>query len=189
LEQVIPMKAKTAQVQTPSLERTVFEGFYSTYLPKIYNYVCYRVGDEKTAEDITAEIFMRALTRLDTYKSDRGAFSTWLFSIAHNYVINYWRTKSRQPETCSLDSISSISGNNVTPEQAAIHSEQWHHIQTAMRKLPEQQQEILALKFGLDLSNQEIAHTMKLKPNHVGVLLYRAVHALRSVMEVKEETK
>ena len=189
MEQVVPIKAKTAQVQTLSLDRTTFEGFYSTYLPKVYNYVCYRVGDEKTAEDITAEIFMRALTHLDTYKSNRGAFSTWLFSIAHNHVVNYLRTKSRQPEVHSLDAVASITANNVAPEQAAIQSEQWRQVQAAMRELPEQQQEILALKFGVGLSNQEIAHAMKLKPNHIGVLLYRAVHALRSVLEVKEAMK
>jgi DNA-directed RNA polymerase specialized sigma24 family protein len=148
--EMISLRASVSRVQTQTLDSAAFEELYSTYLPKVYNYVCYRVGDESTAEDITAEIFERALTHLHTYRSDRGAFSTWLFSVARNLVANYLRAIGRRPE---------------------VHK---------------RQQEVLALKFGGGLGNQELAKAMKLKPNHVGVLLHRAVRALRLALEEEE---
>jgi RNA polymerase sigma-70 factor (ECF subfamily) len=184
--EVIPLKASAYRVQTQELDRATFEELYDTYLPKVYNYVCYRVGDKSTAEDITSEIFERALTRLHTYRSDRGAFSTWLFRIARNLVINHLRAKGRRPEVRSLESFPLMAVSGASPEQAAIQEEQLRQVQACIRQLPERQQEILALKFGWGLSNQEIAKVMKLKPNHVGVLLHRAVHTLRLTLEKEE---
>lgn len=189
MEEAISLRVKASRVQSPAFDRTAFEEFYAQYLPKIYNYVCYRVGDERIAEDITADVFERALTRLHTYQSDRGAFSTWLFSIAHNQVANYLRSRSRRPDVCSLDAVPSVAVEDAAPEQAAIQAEQLRQVRAGMRQLPEQQQEILALKFGLGLSNQEIAKVMRLNPNHIGVLLHRAVRTLRSVVGTKEMTE
>jgi RNA polymerase sigma factor (sigma-70 family) len=189
---VISLRASVSRVQTQTLDRTAFEELYSTYLPKVYNYVCYRVGDESTAEDITAEIFERALTHLHTYRSDRGAFSTWLFRIARNLVANHLRARGRRPEVHSLESlpqlaVSQLIAGDVSPEQAAIEADQLGRVQVHMRKLPKRQQEVLALKFGGGLGNQELARAMRLKPNHVGVLLHRAVRALRLALEEEEE--
>jgi RNA polymerase sigma factor (sigma-70 family) len=76
---------------------------------------------------------------------------------------------------------------DVSPEQAAIEADQLGRVQVHMRKLPKRQQEVLALKFGGGLGNQELAKAMRLKPNHVGVLLHRAVRALRLALEEEEE--
>ena len=187
--EVISLKASVSRVQTQTLDRTAFEELYSVYLPKIHNYVCYRVDDESTAEDITAEVFERALTRLHTYRSDRGAFSTWLFSIARHLVANHLRAKRRRPELYSLESLPQLVVSDVSPEQAVIESDQLRRVRTYMRQLPEQQQDVLALKFGWGLGNQEIAKAIKLKPNHVGVLLHRAVRALRLALEQEEVTE
>ena len=186
MEEAISFRVKTARVQSASEEKTTFGEFYAQYLPKIYNYVRYRVGDEPTSEDITAEIFERALTRLHTYRADRGTFSTWLYGIAHNQVVNYLRSQSRKPETYSLDAVP-LAVSGVAPEQAAIEAEQFRLVQAAIKQLPEQQQELLALKFGLGLGNQDIAQVMRLNANHVGVLLHRAVQTLRTLVGTKEE--
>jgi RNA polymerase sigma factor (sigma-70 family) len=186
--EMISLRASVSRVQTQTLDSAAFEELYSTYLPKVYNYVCYRVGDESTAEDITAEIFERALTHLHTYRSDRGAFSTWLFSVARNLVANHLRARGRRPEVHSLESLPhmQMAAGGVSPEQAAIEADQLRRVQAHMRKLPKRQQEVLALKFGGGLGNQELAKAMKLKPNHVGVLLHRAVRALRLALEEEE---
>lgn len=186
--EMISLRASVSRVQTQTLDSAAFEELYSTYLPKVYNYVCYRVGDESTAEDITAEIFERALTHLHTYRSDRGAFSTWLFSVARNLVANHLRARGRRPEVHSLESLPQMqmAAGGVSPEQAAIEADQLRRVQAHMRRLPKRQQEVLALKFGGGLGNQELAKAMKLKPNHVGVLLHRAVRALRLALEEEE---
>jgi RNA polymerase sigma-70 factor (ECF subfamily) len=181
--ETILLRGSASRAQAHALDRAAFEELYVTYLPKVLNYVRYRVGDERTAEDITSEIFERALTRLHTYRSDRGAFSTWLFRIARNLIANHFRARRRQPEIYALESFPSMAVSGVSPEQAAIAAEEWRQVQACLRQLPARQQEILALKFGSGLRNQEIAQVMKLKPNHVGVLLHRAVRALRMALD------
>jgi RNA polymerase sigma-70 factor (ECF subfamily) len=168
------------------LDRAEFEELYATYLPKVYNYVCYRVNDVTAAEDITAEVFERALSRLHTYRADQSAFSTWLFTIAHNLVANYQRARKRRPEEFSLESLPALSVGGISLEHATAEAEQLRQIHAYIKQLPEQQQEVLALKFGGGMSNQEIAKAMGLKPNYVGVLLYRAVRALRLDLEEAE---
>ena len=119
--EVIPLEASVYRVRT-QLDRATFEELYAAYLPKVYNYVCYRVGDEGTAEDITSEVFERALTRLHTYCADRGAFSTWLFRIAHNLVSNYLRTKRRRPEVCSLECVPQMAISTISPEYSDFNA-------------------------------------------------------------------
>lgn len=179
-------KANLARVQMQTLDRATFEELYATYLPKVYNYVSYRVGDRTVAEDVTAEIFERALTRLHTYRADKGAFSTWLFRIAHNLVANHLRDRQRQPQLTSLDAVPPMVLSGGSPEQAVAEAEQLRRVQLAIRHLPEQQQEVLALKFGSGLGNQEIAQATGLTANHVGVLLHRAVRALRLALAAEE---
>lgn len=180
------LEANTMRAQTSVSDNTSFEELYAAYLPKVYNYVCYRIGRISIAEDLTAEIFERAFTRLYTYRSNQGAFSTWIFTIAHNLVSNHLRAMRRQREVASLDALSMYVANEVSLEQVAEDAEQLHRIQKHMSDLPELQQDVLALKFGSNLSNQEIAATLRLNPNHVGVLLHRGVHALRLALEEDE---
>ena len=179
------MSVLKASLSPPAqaIDRSAFAELYTTYLPKIYNYVSYRVGERAEAEDITSAIFERALQRLHMYREDRGAFSTWLFAIARSVMANYFRSRRRQPQVGPLASASSVVVSGASPEQSVIEAEQWRQVQVCMRRLPERDQEVLALKFGADLANQEIAQVMGLTPTHVGVLLYRAVRKLRLAVE------
>lgn len=187
MEEAVSLPTQTTRVQAQSLSRTDFEELYAEYLPKIYNYVCYRVGDRRAAEDLTAEIFERALTHLHTYRADKGAFSTWLFQIAHNRVANYWRSKKREPMLCSLDALPTLVRRETSPEQRLIRDQQVQRLYNHLHELPDRQRDVVALKFGADLSNKEIARMMKIKANYVGVLLYRAVQKLRQALEEEEQ--
>src|SRR3990172_1212901 len=132
--------------QAQVLDQPAFAKLYITYLPKVYNYVSYRVGNKAEAEDITAAIFVRALQRLPMYRADRGAFSTWLFAIARSVISNYFRSSRRRPEAGPLASASSIAVSGASPEQAVIEVEQLRQLQACLRRLPERDQEVLALK-------------------------------------------
>lgn len=165
------------------LDRTAFAELYATYLPKVLNYVSYRIADPYVVEDLTSTVFEQALTHLDTYRVDKGAFSTWLFTIAHNTVATFFRKTQRQPLLTSLDALPEIMVKGASPEQAVLEAEQFRQLQSLIHKLPEREQEILALKFGSEMSNQDIARVLGLKPVHVGVLAYRAVQKLRQAVE------
>lgn len=189
MEDTVTVKVNLPRAQAGELDRAAFDEMYARYLPKVYNYVCYKVGNQSLAEDITSEVFERALTRLGTYRAQRGAFSTWLFRIAHNQVANHLRSARRRPEIYSLEDLTPMPVSDASPEQAAIESERWRRVRTQMQELPEPQQEVIALKFGWGLSNQEIAQATKTNANHVGVLLYRAVRALRLALESEEVSR
>lgn len=187
MDKAIPLiKGNKYRVQESTLDKDAFEEMYSAYLPRVFNYVSYRVGDEKAAEDITAEVFERALKHLHTYRSDRGTFSTWLFKIARNLISNYLRTQRRRPEAVPLETYPAVVISSPSAEQAAIDAERLRHIQACLMQLPDRDQEIVALKFGFGLGNSEIAKVMHLNPNHVGVLLHRALHLLRQSLEKVE---
>jgi RNA polymerase sigma factor (sigma-70 family) len=170
-----------SQVQV--LDRSAFAKLYTIYLPKVYNYVSYRVGDRAEAEDITAAIFERALQRLPMYRADRGAFSTWLFAIARSVMSNYFRSRRRRPVVSSLVNASPVVVSGASPEQTVIEAEQLRRVQVCIQRLAERDQQVLALKFGAELPNQEIAQVMRVTPGHVGVLLHRAVRKLRMALE------
>jgi len=187
MDKAIPLiKGNRFRVQEPTLNKVAFEELYSAYLPRVFNYVSYRVGNQKVAEDITSEVFERALKHLHTYRSDLGAFSTWLFKITRNLISNYLRTQRRQPEALSLETYPAIAVSSPSAEQAAIEAERLRHVQACLMQLPDREQEIVALKFGFGLGNSEIAKVMNLNPNHVGVLLHRALHMLRQSLEQVE---
>jgi RNA polymerase sigma-70 factor (ECF subfamily) len=80
----------------------VFAGFYEQYLPKVYRYISYRISDTPTAEDLTSIVFEKALTKFDSFCPEKAQFSTWIFTIARNTLIDHFRTdvKSR---TVSFD--------------------------------------------------------------------------------------
>src|SRR5512145_561247 len=72
-----------------------FLAFYDSYFPQVYNYICYRCGDTATADDLTANVFERALRHLSEYRPERGTLSAWLLGIARNLANNHYRFERR----------------------------------------------------------------------------------------------
>ena len=92
------MNAENSDVETaiPGSTAESFGRLYEQYLPRIFRYVSYRVGDTIAAEDLTSDIFNKALTGFAKYDAGKAAFSTWIFSIARNTLIDYYRGRSRK---------------------------------------------------------------------------------------------
>jgi RNA polymerase sigma-70 factor (ECF subfamily) len=152
---------------------------YREYLPRILNYVRLRVDGEEVAQDLTAEVFERAVVKHHTLRKPE-AFGAWLFTIARNTVAGYYR--KRRP-TLPLEAAAEHPAPNPTPPEAAIRGEQLAAMRAALATLSEREQELIRLKFGAGLGNQEIARVMRLRAGHVAVLLYRALRKLRSLLE------
>jgi RNA polymerase sigma-70 factor, ECF subfamily len=153
---------------------------YREYLPRILNYIRLRVDGESLAEDLTAAVFERALSKQHTLRR-REAFGAWLFRIAHNVVAGYYR--QRRP-TLPLEWVARRAAEGQpSPEEAAIRSEEVRRLRAAIATLPEREQEIVRLKFGAGLGNQAIAQILRLQPGHVGVLVFRALQKLRAELE------
>jgi RNA polymerase sigma-70 factor (ECF subfamily) len=170
-----------AQVITPQ----EFLAFYDEYFRRVYNYARYRCGEAHTADDLTAAIFERAFDRLRDFCPQRGSFGAWLFNIARSIVSHHLRSE------CSIrwlpfDEVNEIPDGSPTPEESLISCEAKNNLMIALLRLSDRDRDLLSLKFAARLTNRRIAEITGLSDNHVGIILYRAIHKLRVVLDNKE---
>jgi RNA polymerase sigma-70 factor (ECF subfamily) len=158
--------------------RESFAMLYKQYLPKVFRYVSYKVGNTSVAEDLTSNVFEKALVSFSRYRSDKAAFSTWLFSIARHTMADYFKV-NRKRVTIPLDFIADTSEED-NPEDTLSKKEELQRLHVFLSRLSPQEQEIISLKFGAEVTNRQIAGMLKLSESNVGVIVYRAVHKLRT---------
>jgi RNA polymerase sigma-70 factor (ECF subfamily) len=156
-----------------------FGELYERYVDRIYNYIFYRVGDVAEAEDLTARVFYRALGRIGAYRSRGAPFAAWLYRIAHNLVVNWYRDQSRH-KNVRLDDIATLPETRTNLQQRAEQNEQAQVLLSAIRKLPARQQQLLILKFSEQLSNEEIGRVMGCSEGAIKALYHRTLRALRN---------
>jgi len=151
---------------------------YERYVTRIYNYVYYRVGNHHDAEDLTSRVFHRALTHIKDY-ADRGVpFSAWLYRIAHNLVANWHRDHARRQDL-ALDDVTLVGDAVEMPEWVAETNEERRWLLSAIRRLPEERQELLILKFVEQMSNAEVGQIMGRTEGAIKSLYHRTLLALR----------
>lgn len=155
-----------------------FAEFYEQYLPKVFRYISYRVGDNDLAEDLSSTVFEKALRGIDSYRSDKASFSTWLLSIARNTVVDHYRVSGKE-QAISLEEATEMPSKNASSEEEAVRREELQRLQVCLAGLSRQEREIISLKFGAELTNRQIAGTLSLSESNVGTVLYRAIRRLR----------
>lgn len=158
--------------------REIFAELYEQYLPRVFRYISYRIGDVHLAEDLTSDVFEKALTGFSSYRSDKASFSTWLLSIARHTLIDHYRVSGKR-QTIPLEEPANMSSENTSPEEEAVRREELQKLQICLAVLRQQEQEIISLKFGAELTNRQIAKMLELSESNVGTTLYRAVRKLR----------
>lgn len=171
-----------ARAQT---DQASFAAVYDHFFRRVYNYVRYRVGDPASADDVTAQIFERALNHLSEYHSKRGSFAAWLFGIARHAVQDHLRKRRRNPHV-PLESVEDRLSDAAGPDQHVEAKQDREYLLGLIASLNEREKEILALKFGASLTNRRIAELIGLKESHVGVILYRTMGKLREKLQGDE---
>lgn len=149
-----------------------FEMLYEFYYFKILAYIRNRLPNKETSEDLTAEVFIRAVENVHNFDtSKRVRFGSWLYRTAGNIVIDYIRTNK-----VSVDSeiFNSIESEDRT-EDLLEKEERQKIVSKLIVNLKPRYQEIISLKFFLELEDHEIAEVMKIKINNVYVTLHRAL--------------
>lgn len=159
-----------------------FGSLFDLHYPKLYRYVRYRVGSLQEAEDLTSLAFERALTHRASYDPAKGAFSTWLFRIAHNAIVNHRLQQQRRRSVIDLEEIDYLPSAVQSPEEAVIHKEALQKLLQQMSALSPRDQDILALKFAARLTNREIAEVLDLNEKTVSVILLRSLRKLRQLI-------
>jgi RNA polymerase sigma-70 factor, ECF subfamily len=180
--------AKTKQAPAPPDPAKVevdraFEEVYKTHLRDIYSYAYYRVGNHHDAEDITEQTFLQAYRHFEraVRESDGRPLRPWLIRIAHNLASNYYRDRSRRPES-SIDAVEPIAAKHST-EQIVEGRDELRRVIAAVDHLPGDRREALIMRFALGMDNREIARALGRSDGATKVLLHRAVKQLEEVME------
>ncbi len=170
-------------------DKEAFGELYERYLDKIYNYVYYRTGNHHDAEDLTARVFTRAMAHIETYTERGVPFQAWLYRIAHNLVANWHRDRGRR-KIIPLDEFIASSIGSESPDHQAEDNEEREALMRAIRRLPEERQQLLLLKFVEHLSNAEIGDIMNRTEGAIKSLYHRTLIALReelgTVVEASE---
>lgn len=160
-------------------DRVAFGMLYERYVDRIYNYIYYRTGNHRDAEDLTARVFYRAMRHIGNYQ-DRGVpFSAWLYRIAHNLVANWHRDNSRRPELPLSDGLPLPSPSFDHPEGLLLVEEEKEILMLAIRKLHPDRQQLIFLKFIDQLSNAQIGEVMDRTEGAIKSLYHRTLLALR----------
>jgi RNA polymerase sigma-70 factor, ECF subfamily len=155
---------------------------YNLHVNRIYQYVRYRTGDDQTAEDITAEVFLRAIESLAAYHDQGVPFIAWLYRIAHARVVDYWRSSKRR-QTAPLDDPLLQDGLVAVDDAIDIDFLQHRSLWAALRQLTDDQQNVVVLKFVQGLSNAEIARLMGRTEGAIKALQRRALEALARLLD------
>ena len=152
---------------------------YEENFDRIYRYIVLKIGDRTEAEDLTQQVFLNALKSVSSYRFKGMPFSSWLYRIAHNQIVDYLRKKSRRA-TVALDE--SIIAGKEDPEQAAERKLEIEELALAAKKLSAAQQEVISLRFTADMPIAQVAEIMGRSVGAVKALQHSAIVALRRVL-------
>ena len=161
-----------------------FERIYYEYYPKLYRFFQKNCSSAHTAEDLTQETLLSFYGNFESYNPERASLSTWIYVIAKNNLRNWYRTRSRKPET-ELEEEKIEKSQEVTNEleEASILEEKKSMLFSAVETLPERDQKIVKMHYFQEKTSIEIADSLGMTPGSVRVALNRALKKIRTFFE------
>jgi RNA polymerase sigma-70 factor, ECF subfamily len=158
---------------------TDWEEVYETFLPRIFHFFCYKVGNPQIAEDLTATTFEKAWSSRGSFRKDHGQVHAWLLGIARHVAGDHFRKPCREvPFDEALDV--SIAASMDEDLQRRLD---FQRVSRMLSHFPDRDRELIALKYGAELTNREISKITGLSESNVGTILYRVVSKLRKELE------
>ena len=156
-----------------------FGELYDIYLSRIYRYVFYHVKVKMLAEDLTEDIFLKAWKAIGKYRGDGPSFQTWLYRIANNHIIDYFRANRKIAQLDPEISINSYSFQDTgDPKEIAETSIMHEKVLEQVSCLPFNQRQIIILKFIEGMENREIEQITGKKQGAIRILQMRALSSL-----------
>ncbi len=167
------MKTYTSPPANPNMQD--LPTFYQENLTRIYQFVYVQVKNREVAEDLTSQVFLKAVRHLD-YQRSSQSIRSWLLQVAHTTVIDYWRAFYRAP-TNSLDVLLEA-GWEIPNEDATVgtNNNPAERVQRILQQLPERYREVLTYRFLLKLTVSETAQIMGVSEANVKTLQFRALN-------------
>jgi len=165
-----------------------FTELYRTHLRDVYSYAYYRIGNHHDAEDLTEQTFLQAYRHFERAQreSDGRPLRPWLIRIAHNLAANYYRDRSRRPQT-QLEDAAVLSAPHGT-EDLVEGRQELKDVLEGVSNLPDDRREALIMRFALDMDNREIARALGRTEGATKVLIHRAIKQLeQGLAQVSDE--
>ncbi|MFH1031700.1 MAG: sigma-70 family RNA polymerase sigma factor [Chloroflexota bacterium] len=161
-------------------DEAAFTRLYEENFKKIYRYCALRIGNEMEAEDMAQQVFLRALESIGSYKWKGVPFSSWLFRIAHNQVVDYHRKRVKRVTIPLEDEIAGPSSDD--PSELCEQKVDIEEVGLAVKRLTQAQREVISLRFAAELPIAEVAKIMGKSEGAIKALQHSAVVTLRKIL-------
>jgi RNA polymerase sigma-70 factor (ECF subfamily) len=176
-------------IEAAQKDKDKFVNLYDKYFDKIYRYVYRRTnGDSDITHDLVSQTFLDALANIKKFTWQGYPFSSWLYKIAHNNVIKWYRKAGKQRYT-PIEEAYSLSDKDQDQKADLDSKMAKDQVDEILQQLDEDEQEILRLKFLEDVSNVEIADIMGLSVSNVGVKVFRALKKAKGFLPAKNDLR
>lgn len=167
-------------------EAEAFGALYDRYVDQVYRYVYYRVRNEAEAEDVTSDVFMRALRAIPKYEP-RQAFLAWLYRIARNAVIDRGRRQQARPQVSFEDALAHPMGDRtIDPNEGLLAGSDASVVRAAMQKLTPLQQEVIVLRYVEGFDTKTISKITGKRDGTIRGIEFRALKELRALIPSRE---
>ncbi|HYM49150.1 MAG TPA: sigma-70 family RNA polymerase sigma factor [Candidatus Limnocylindrales bacterium] len=157
---------------------------YERHLDGIYRYIYARIGHQADAEDLTEQVFLKMVDAIPGYRSRGVPFSSWLYRIAHNLVVDRYRRSGRT--TLQLTEAVEDRGPYADPEGRFEFGQDRSRLLDAIRQLTPDQQQVIAMRFIDNLDVQDVAHLLRRRPGAIHALQYRALNSLQRILRSEQ---
>lgn len=184
----LPQDREAAIIARAQREPEGFGELYDHYFPQIYRYVASRVRSQELAEDITSEVFFKALRAIGRYRPTGHPFSAWLYQIAVNAITDHYRSRKRTED--SLEAGPELVATGAAVDDEVAQRMGLAQIWSAIEALPSQQRTAMTLKYSEDLALAEIGRIMGKSEGAIKLLVFRGTATVRAqLVRVRAEAE
>lgn len=161
-------------------EASAFGLLYDRYQPKIYRFIYLKVSHREEAEDLTHQVFLNAWEKIEyfQFKENSSYFSGWLYQIARNKIIDYYRTRKNNAD---ISKIQAIDEKN-RPENEFEKKLNFKKIKKAIFLLNPNEQDVIIMRFIEELSPKEISKALDKSEVSIRIIQHRAVKKLKNIL-------
>ena len=160
-----------------------FGKIYDELVKPVYRYIFYRV-EKEVAEDLTEDVFFKVWENLNKYKKGKHPFTSWVFRIAHNLVVDYYRKNKQYDE---IDENIVDDRDSADPEKTTNIKLTNITLRKVIKKLPDNYREVIILKYVNELDNTEISSALNKSESSIRTIQFRALEKLRGMIGKKDE--
>lgn len=167
-----------------------FVKLYQIFSKKIFDFLKRKVSNKEIAEDLTAEVFEKVLKTINDYQWQGISVSAWIYRVARNHLIDYYRKQNKFKDDTSFDDVVNIvESNSPTAETEIIQDEEDIILFRTLKELDEEDQYLIYYKFFEEMSNSEIAQIVGQTETNVGTRLHRIRKKMEKIIKIKSNEK